>query len=136
MCYVLLLFFCFFFQFSILIFFQNDAICTHFVVWFENVIFLPVIHSYTCFVVDVPSLVLARRRQKFFERTLDFLHRSRRKQFCFLGGSKWCHIYTFFTHPAADENNFVLGVKMVSYILHTRFLHSPMQAKKFGVFVG
>jgi hypothetical protein len=42
----------------------------------------------------------------------------------------------FFGQNAADENNFVFGVKMVSYILHTRFLHSPLQAKKFGVFVG
>jgi hypothetical protein len=53
--------------------------------------------------------------------------------FVFLGA----HIYTFFTQPAADEKKFgFFGVKMVPYILHTHFLHSPPQAKKFGVFGG
>ena len=91
--------------------------------------------SYTCFVVEVPSLVLARRRRKIFERTLDFLHSRNRKQFCFLGGSKWCHIYTFFTQPAADEKNFVFfWVKMVAYILHTHFFTQPAAGEKIRGF--
>jgi hypothetical protein len=57
--------------------------------------------------------------------------------FFFWGGSKWCHIYTFFTQLAADDKHFVFfWVKMVPYILHTHFLHSLPQVKKFGVFGG
>jgi hypothetical protein len=90
--------------------------------------------SYTCFVVEMASLVLARRRRKIFERTLHFLLSRRRKQFFFFGGgSKWCHIYTFFTQPAADENCFFLGQNGAIY---TRFLHSQSQAEKIGVFWG
>ena len=84
------------------------------------------------------SLVLARRRRKFFERTLDFLHSPPRAKnnLGFFGGSKWCHIYTFlifwggvknplkwchiytfFTQPAAGEKTSgFLGVKMVLYM--------------------
>jgi hypothetical protein len=59
-------------------------------------------------VVEVASLVLARRRRrKLFERTehwIIYTARRRRKQFCFLGGSKGCNIYTFFTQlPQAKK---------------------------------
>ena len=100
--------------------------------------------SYTCFVVEVQSLVLARRRRKIFERTLDFLHSRRRKRFFFWGrgqngaiythflhslpqtkktlfffGSKWCHIYyihIFYTARRRRKNSGFWGVKMVPYI--------------------
>jgi hypothetical protein len=64
------------------------------------------------------SLVLARRRRKFFERTLDFLHSPPRAKnnLDFFGGSKCCHIYTFFTQLAAGEKKRVFGCKMVPYI--------------------
>ena len=68
--------------------------------------------SYTCFVVEVPSLVLARRRRKIFERTLDFLH----------------------SPPQAKTILFFLGgVKMVPY---RHFLHSLQQTKNFLFFLG
>jgi hypothetical protein len=38
----------------------------------------------------------------------------RQKQIGILFGSKWCHIYTFFTQPGACEKN---RVKMVPYII-------------------
>jgi hypothetical protein len=84
----------------------------------------------------VASLVLAHRRRKFFERTLEFLHSCRRNNFCFFWGSKWCDIYISFTQPTADKNKFwgcFLGQKGPIY---THFLHSAAQAKKFGFFRG
>ena len=93
--------------------------------------------SYTCFVVEVPSLVLARRRRKIFERALDFLHSRRQKQFYFLGVKMVLYIHIFYTACRRRKKFcFFFGVKMVPYILHTDFLHSLPQAKKFGVFGG
>ena len=45
--------------------------------------------------------------KNFFERTLDFLHSPPRAKnnLDFFGGSKCCHIYTFFTQLAAGEKN-------------------------------
>ena len=89
--------------------------------------------SYTCFVVEMALLVLARRRRKFFERTLDFLHSPPRAKnnlvffggvkmvpyvhiFDFLGVKMLPYIHIFYTARRRRKNSGFLDVKMLPYI--------------------
>jgi hypothetical protein len=73
---------------------------------FENVIFL--LYMFCHRRLEVVSLVLARRRRKIFERTLDFLHSPpQAKIIFFLGGEGGLqiNIYTIFTQPKAKTGS-------------------------------
>jgi len=137
----------------------------YFVVWLWKRNFSAIV---TCFVVElqeVASLVFDCRRRELFERTLDFLHSSTQwKNIWGFLGSKWCHIYTFFTHlqpqpkiifflfggqndvhifykACCRRKNILGGVKMLPYvhILGSKWCYTPntspsLVTKKFLIF--
>ena len=96
---------------------------------FENVIFL--LYMFCHRRLEVVSLVLARRRRKIFERTLDFLHSPPQAKIIFFwGGRGITNQYIHNLYSAEGENR----VKIVSYI-HI-FYTIRRRWKQYGFFSG
>jgi len=95
--------------------------------------------SYICFVVKMAPLVLAAAGGKCLrEQWIFYTVRRRRKQFCFLGGSKWTNIYTFFTQPQTENPCFFFfgggGSKWCHIYIHI-FYTSCRRRKHSGFLV-
>ena len=54
----------------------------------------------------------------------------------FGGGSKWCHIYTFFTQFAADEKNFVFFGSKWCHIYYIHIFYTARRRRKISGFWG